>query len=108
MEACSRRVGRMLTSRSQNAMLRSNPRCLAIALIILLPEAFYAGARISGKVHDPDGLPLKGVTVTAVEDKIRVFSDDKGEFTVQPTASKGQSAFCSNRRVTIPKPSFTR
>jgi iron complex outermembrane receptor protein len=89
MEACSRRVGRMLTSRSQNAMLRSNSRCLAIALIVLLSEALYAGARISGKVHDPDGLPLKGVTVTAMGDNIKVFSNDKGEFTVQPTASKG-------------------
>ena len=62
---------------------------IACALIVSISEALYAGTSITGKVYDAYGRPLKDVTITAAENHLKTFSNDKGEFTVQLAASRG-------------------
>jgi iron complex outermembrane receptor protein len=62
----------------------------ALALIILtISESLYAGTSISGKVHDADGQPLKGVAITVAKTSFKTYSDDRGMFTVRLTGSTG-------------------
>jgi len=62
---------------------------IACVLIVSISEALYAGTSITGKVYDAYGRPLKDVTITAAENHLKTFSNDKGEFTVQLAASRG-------------------
>jgi hypothetical protein len=52
------------------------------------PASACAGATIAGRVHDSDGRPLKDVAVSAAA-KIKVYSNDKGEFSAEPGSAAG-------------------
>ena len=58
-------------------------------LLLVIAASACAGAGIAGRVHDPDGRPLKDNVAVSAAAKIRVYSDDKGEFTLDPGSPAG-------------------
>ncbi|MCX6632165.1 MAG: TonB-dependent receptor [Candidatus Solibacter sp.] len=58
-------------------------RTSVICGLLFLASSACAGASIAGRVHDADGRPLKDVAVSA-EAKAKVYSNDKGEFSLEP------------------------
>ena len=60
---------------------------IAVVFISLISGVLYAATNITGKIRDVDGRPLKDVTVTVVDNNLKAFSDDQGEFAIQPAAS---------------------
>ncbi len=92
MKVCCGRVNRMLAGRKQMGGIRGpslHSWCLAIALILLVSEALYAGTSITGKVRDADGRPLNDVTITNLIDNVKTFSNAEGEFAVPVGESSG-------------------
>jgi iron complex outermembrane receptor protein len=63
---------------------------IVIAWTALLATALFAGGNITGRIHDVDGQALKDVTITVAEGNLKTFSDDKGEFALQPPAAGGK------------------
>ena len=57
--------------------------------LLFIAGSACAGASIAGRVHDADGRPLKDVAISA-EAKAKGYSNDKGEFSVEPGAAAGQ------------------
>jgi iron complex outermembrane receptor protein len=62
---------------------------IALALLSSMSQALYGGSGITGRIHDAGGQALKGVAITAGT-KVKAFSDEKGEFTVEAAASAGK------------------
>src|ERR1035437_5495147 len=63
---------------------------IGIAFVLGVAGALYAGTNITGTIHDVDGQALKDVTITAPENNLKTYSDEKGEFTLQPAAAGGK------------------
>lgn len=62
---------------------------LAAALLLLTGATLCAATIINGRVRDVDGNAVKAVTITAPEN-LKTFSDDQGNFTLQPGATSGK------------------
>ena len=60
---------------------------MAVALICLVSLGLYGGTNIAGKIRDADGRPLKDVAVRAAEGNLKTFSNEAGEFSLQPGTS---------------------
>lgn len=58
-------------------------------MVSLIPAVLYGGTSITGRIHDLEGRPLKDVTITA-EGNLKTFSDEEGEFVIQPAAPTGK------------------
>src|ERR1035441_2964181 len=76
-----------LQSRSPRVWNARRTSLLCGLLFIAGPAC--AGASIAGRVHDADGRPLKDVAVTA-EAKAKVYSNEKGEFALEPAGAAAQ------------------
>ena len=56
--------------------------------LLFIAGSACAGASIAGRVHDVDGRPLKDVAISA-EAKAKGYSNDKGEFSLEPGGAAG-------------------
>ena len=58
----------------------------ACVLTTVLVPILHAAA-ITGRIHDLDGRPMKDVAISAVDVPLKTFSDERGEFALEPSAS---------------------
>ncbi len=63
-------------------------RIAVLCLLLVVAVSACAAAGIAGRVHDADGRPLKDVAVSAAA-KIKVYSNDQGEFGLEPGSAAG-------------------
>lgn len=63
---------------------------IVVALMTLLSTSLFAGPTITGRIHDVDGRALKDITITYGEGRSKTFSDEQGQFTIQPSATFGK------------------
>lgn len=68
-------------------MVRERNVSTACVLLVLISGTLFAGTSVTGKIHDPDGRPLKDATISVTEGNLRTFSNAEGEFTLQVAAS---------------------
>ncbi len=59
---------------------------IACLLLLVAFAAILPAAAIRGSIHDRDVRPRKDVAVRAADLSLKTFSDERGEFALEPTA----------------------